>query len=261
MYRNYLNTALQTLKKNKLFTIINTVGLSVALAVVFLIILFIVNELSYDRCHTKSDRVYRVLNFYSDSKSMSEYTTYMLPSTLKYNFPQVEKATHVSGIGSLRLKYKDEYIDIGSVIATGSEIFDIFTLPLVTNQSTQHLLDDPKAIVISRKLAEKLFPGQDPVGKSIEGEIEYQPCVFTITGVLNDLPVNSTFRPSCLVNIKWSIDPVNQIFNVTNADEKWDITSWYTWVLLKDGANPDDLSSQLKDFILQHVGNFSYANY
>jgi len=261
MYRNYLKTAFQSLKKNKLFTIINTVGLSVALAVVFLIILFIVNELSYDRCHTKSDRVYRVLNFYSDSKSMSEYTPYMLASTLKDNFPQVEKATHVSGIGSLRLKYKDEYIDIGSVIATGSEIFDIFTLPLVTNQSTQHLLDDQKAIVISRKLAEKLFPGQDPVGKSIEGEIEYQPCVFTITGVLNDLPVNTTFRPSCLVNIKWSIDPVNQIFKVTNADEKWDITSWYTWVLLKDGANPDDLSSQLKDFVLQHVGNFSYANY
>lgn len=261
MYRNYIRTALQSLKKNKLFTIINTVGLSVALAVVFLIILFVVNELSYDRCHKKSDRVYRILNYYSDSKSMSEYTPYMLASTLKDNFPQVEKAAQVSGIGSFRLKFKDEYFDLGGVIAAGSDIFDIFTLPLVSSQTNQGLLDDQNAIVISRKLAEKFYPGQDPVGKTIEGEIEYQPCVFTITGVINDIPVNSTFRPNCLVNIKWSIEPINQIFNVTNSNEKWDITSWYTWILLKDGANPNDLNNQLKDFILKHVGDLSYANF
>lgn len=261
MYRNYLRTAIQSLKKNILFTIINTVGISVALAVVFLIILYVVNELSYNRCHENRDRVYRVLNYYTESKAMSEDTPYILASTLKDDFSQIEKATQTSGIGSLRLKFKDEYFDISNVIATGSEIFDIFTLPLVFGQANQNLLDDQKSIVISRKLAEKFFPGQDPVGRSIEGEIEYQPCVFTITGVLNDIPVNSTFRPSCLVNSKWSIDPVNQIFNITNADKKWDITSWQTWVLLKEGAQANDLNDQLKDFALKHIGNLTYATY
>lgn len=261
MYRNYLRTAIQSLKKNKLFTIINTVGLSVALAVVFLIILYVVNELSYNRCHENRDRVYRVLNYYTESNAMSEDTPYILASTLKDDFSQIEKATQTSGIGSLRLKFKDEYFDISNVIATDSEIFDIFTLPLVFGQANQNLLDDQKSIVISRKLAEKFFPGQDPVGRSVEGEIEYQPCVFTITGVLNDIPVNSTFRPSCLVNSKWSIDPVNQIFNITNADKKWDITSWQTWVLLKEGAQANVLNDQLKDFALKHIGELSYATY
>lgn len=261
MYRNYFRTALQSLKKNKLFTLINTVGLSIALAVTFLIVLFVVNELSYNRCHDKRDRVYRILNYYSESNAMSEDTPYILASTLKDDFSQIEKATQTSGVSSFRLKFKDEYFDIGNVIATGSEIFDIFTLPLVSCQANQNLLDDQKSIVISRKIAEKLFPGQDPVGKSIEGEIEYQPCVFTITGVLKDIPVNSTFRPNCLVNSKWSIDPVNQIFSITNADKKWDVTSWQTWVLLKDGAQSNEVSNHLKDFALKHVGDLSYATY
>ena len=261
MYRNYLRIVIQSLRKNKLFTIINTLGLSVALAVAFLIVLFVVNELSYNRCHQKKDKVYRVLNYYTEFKMQTARTPYVLASTLKQDFPQIEKATQAIYVSNVKLKFNDEYLTVNNVVATDSEIFDIFTLPLVSSQSDQRLLDDQNSIVISNKLANKFFPGQDPVGKEIAGEVESLPCVFTIKGVFKDIPKNSSFWADCLVNSKWSISPINKAFGSTNAEEKWDFNFWETWVLLKEGTQPESINTQFKDFALKHVGDLSMATY
>jgi putative ABC transport system permease protein len=261
MFKSYFKTAIQFLRKNKLFTITNTVGLSIALAVSFLIVLFVVNELSYDHCHKNRARVFRVINYYTEFNSTMAGTPYILASTLKEDFPQVEKATQSKNLRGFKLKYKDEYIDIWNAVATGSEIFDIFTLPLVGNQSNQHLLDDQKSIVLSRELAEKVFPGQDPVGKEIEGLINNEQYFFAVKGVFEDIPENSTFKAQCFVNSKWTLGPIDKIYNSTNAGSNWTYNFWRTWLLLAKADQADELNKQFRAFEVKHISEKPTNNY
>ena len=140
MFKNYIKTATRFLKLNKVFTSINVIGLSIALATSFIILLFVINELSFDNCHKKRERVFRVLNYYVNFGKTIPYTPYILASTLKEEFPQVEKAIRVSTITDFKLELKTEFINVPDVISTGSEVFDIFTLPLIEKASDHDLL-------------------------------------------------------------------------------------------------------------------------
>jgi len=92
MLKNYLKSALRFLKHNKVFALINAMSLSIALAVTFIITLYVVNEYSYDRCHANYKRIFRVLNYYVDYKKSYTGTPYVLASALKTEYPQVEKS-------------------------------------------------------------------------------------------------------------------------------------------------------------------------
>src|ERR1035437_8371187 len=178
MLKNYFKSAIRFIRHNKLFVGINLLGLSVALAASFIILIFVINELSYDRYHKNSKQVYRVLNYYVDFKNIMSGTPYVLATALKNEFPQVEKAVCVRRINGFRLKVND----------------NIFTLPLSYGSSENNLLGDLNSIFLSHYQAEKLFPGQNPVGKEIVGSVNNKDQVFIIRGVFEDLPENSTFR-------------------------------------------------------------------
>src|SRR5664280_2858285 len=95
MFKNYLKTALRFLKQNKLFAGINMFGLSIALAASFIILLYVINELSYDHYHKNRKSVFRIMNFYSDTKNSAYSTPYILGSVLKEKFPQIKKMIRV----------------------------------------------------------------------------------------------------------------------------------------------------------------------
>ena len=192
-------------------------------------LLFIINELNFDQPQ-KQKRVYKVLNYYVDFKRHFR-TPYVLATALKEEFPQIEKAVRVRRVGGFRLKFKEEVITVNDAIATDSDIFDIFTLPLISGSSDKNLLDDQNSIVLSRVLAEKVFPGQNPVGQEIVGVVNNAEQVFMVRGVFEDLPENSTFRTQCLLNSKWTLEPINKTFGITNADVNWTQNFWITWVL------------------------------
>ena len=214
MIKHYLKTALRFLKQNKVFAGINALGLSIALAASFIILLFVINELSYDHCHKNSKRVFRVLNYYEDFKKTMSGTPYILAKALKEEFPQIEKAIRVRPMRGFKLKLKDEMINVPNAMATDSDIFDIFTLPLIMGSSHQNLLEDQNSIVLSRDLASKLFPGQNPVGKEIVGLANNQEHNFIVKGVFENIPKNSTLRAQCFLNSRWTIDPINKAFGI-----------------------------------------------
>jgi putative ABC transport system permease protein len=261
MFRNYLKSALLFIRHNKVFAGINLLGLSIALAASFIMLLFVINELSYDRYHKNSKRVYRVLNYYVDFKNIFSGTPYVLATALKEEFPQIEKAVRVRRVGGLRLKFKEETITVNDAIATDSDIFDIFTLPLVGSSSDKNLLDDQNSIVLSRSLAEKVFPGQNPVGKEIVGVINNAEQVLMIRGVFEDLPENSTFRTQCLLNSKWTLEPINKTFGITNADVNWNQNFWITWVLLSKDCNVTALENQFRALEIKNISEKSPYQY
>jgi putative ABC transport system permease protein len=261
MFRNYLKSALLFIRHNKVFAGINLLGLSIALAASFIMLLFVINELSYDRYHKNSKRVYRVLNYYVDFKNIFSGTPYVLATALKEEFPQIEKAVRVRRVGGLRLKFKEETITVNDAIATDSDIFDIFTLPLVGSSSDKNLLDDQNSIVLSRSLAEKVFPGQNPVGKEIVGVINNAEQVLMIRGVFEDLPENSTFRTQCLLNSKWTLEPINKTFGITNSDVNWNQNFWITWVLLSKDCNVTALENQFRALEIKNISEKSPYQY
>jgi putative ABC transport system permease protein len=262
MLTNYFKSALQFIKHNKLFAAINLLGLSIALAASFIMLLFVVNELSYNRCHKNSKRVYRVLNYSVDFKNTQSGTPYVLATALKDGYPQVEKAVNTRYMRGFSLKLKDQSLmDVYDAIATDSDIFNIFTIPLISGSSSENLLDELNSIVLSRSLAEKVLPGQNPVGQEIMGTVNNSEQLFIVTGVFEDLPQNSTLRTQCLANSRWTIEPINKAFGITNADVDYNMNFWNTWVLLSKDCDVKTLESQFREFEVKNISENPVYNY
>jgi len=253
MFRNYLKSAFRFLKRNKLFAGINALGLSIALAASFIILLFVINELSYNSGHKNRYRVFRVLNYYTEFKTTQSGTSYILASALKDAFPQVEKAANINTV-QLKLRQGEEFIQIYQALASGSDIFDMFTFSFLYGDKKPDLINDQNSIALSREIAEKLFGKVNPVGKEIAGKINNKDQVFVVTGVFEDLPVNSTFKAKCFVNSKWSIEPMNKAFNTNNADVNWNIDIWRTWVMLSEDCDVSALENQFRAFEKKYLG-------
>jgi len=254
MLKNYLKSAIRFYKYNKVFTGINLVGLSIALSVSFIILLFVINELSYNHCHKNRKRVFRVLNYHTEFKYTEAQTPYVLSSSLKEEFPQIEKSVNIGRVQDFRLKQKGEYIDVSDAFATESDVFNIFTIPIIEGGPSQNLLEDQNALILSRELASKLFPNQDPVGEEILGSVNNEENVFIVKAVFENMPENSTFRPRCFVNKKWTVDDINKSFKTTDAEINWRRNFWTTWVLLSKDCDAKLLGNQFRAFEKKNLG-------
>ena len=244
MITNYLKSTLRFLKRNKLFAGINILSLSLALAISFIILLFVVNEFSYDKGYKKRKQIYRALITSSDLKMTQPSVPYVLTTEMKNSFPQVKYSAPIRNLRGFKLKKDDEFISIRRAASTNSDFFSIFDIPLTGTK--ENILDDPNSIVLSRKQAEKFFPDENPVGKEIIGTVGGKEQLFVVKGVFDDFPVNSSIQADCFVNTKWSIDEINQSFNVTNADVNWDLSFWGTWVLLKEKTDTAAINEQFR---------------
>jgi putative ABC transport system permease protein len=253
MFKHYLITASRFLKHNKIFAAINASGLSIALAASFIILLFVINQFSYDDCHRNRKRVFRILNYYVNFNKTIAGAPYILAQTLKDEYPQVEKAISVSKMGDFKLKVKDELINVSETIATDPDVFNIFTLPMIDGSSGQNLLDDPNSLLLSRELAQKIFAGKNPEGKEITGIVNNEERVFVIKGVFENIPKNSTFRAQCLLNSRWAVEAANKIYKIATADKDWDLDFWTTYVLLSKDCNVGSLEQQFRNLEIKYV--------
>ena len=253
MLNNYLKSAIRFLRHNRIFATINLLGLTIALAASFVMLLYVINELSYNYYHKNRARVFTVLNYFVDYKKTFAITPYVMATALKEQFPQVDKAIRIKSIRGFSLKLKDEFIPVNDAIATDSDIFDIFTLPLISDSNTKNLLDDQKSIVLSKNMAKTLFSGQDPVGKEIEGLLNNVQQVFEVTGVFKNLPENSTLRAQCFLNSKWTFENIKKSQGLTNAPD-WNSPSWNTWILLSKNYNLKSLENQFRALEVKYLG-------
>jgi putative ABC transport system permease protein len=261
MFKNYIKSALRFLKHNRVFAVINLIGLSIALAVSFLILIYVINELSYDHFNKNRDRVFKVINYYVDLKQKFSDTPYVLATALKKDFPQVEKAVRIKSMRGFKLKLKEEFIPIDGVLATDSEIFDIFTFPLTGGADKKNLLDDKNSIVLTRNLAEKFFPGQNPIGKEIEAIVNNAENILVIRGVFENIPENSSLRANCFVNSRWTVDQINKTIEITDADVNWKQDFWNTWVLISKDCTAKAVENQFRAFEVKYMGEKPQSQY
>ena len=254
MLKNFFNSAIRFLKHNKLFVGINLICLSIALAASFIMLLYVINELRCNYYNTKINRIYRVLNYNEEIKKTMALTPYFLANSLKAEFPLIENSIKTFKMWRFKLKIKDEYIDVPDAISTDSEIFDIFTIPLINRSSDKGLLENQNSIVISRELAEKIYPGQDPVGHEIVAQINNVDYIFIVGGVFENIPFNSTLKAQCFINHIWTQGYLTRTLGLGNFNKDWSLNIYETWILLSKESNPKFFNSLLKNFEKKYLG-------
>ncbi|SDK02171.1 putative ABC transport system permease protein [Catalinimonas alkaloidigena] len=190
MFKNYLKVGLRNLLKYKAFSFINVFGLATATSVCLLIILMLADQKSYDRFHTQSDRIYRIISDPPDTRAPYATTPAPVADALAHTFPMVETATLLTPGVEGDLIYNQRLVQLKGYFAD-TAFFEVFSFPLAEG-SPQSALTEPNALVITRTLAEQLFPHEDPLGKSVDflgdslGHAGFAWGPFTITGIIDD---------------------------------------------------------------------------
>lgn len=261
MFINYFKIAIRNLRNNITFTLINIIGLSIALASSFIIFLFVVNQLSFNHCHKNKNVVYKVINHYIDFNTKIDRTPYVMAETIKEEIPQVLKVSNTQSVRSFNVQFQDESININKVVACQSDIFDIFSIPLLYGFNDGNLLDDKQSICISESTAKKIFLTSNVVGKEIIATINNNESTFNIVAVFKDLPKNSTFRPNCLINGLHTIPLLNKHFKTNNAENNWHYDFWTTWIKLADNSNEEEVTKQLKGFETKYLNSKAQTSY
>ncbi|MFC5410987.1 ABC transporter permease [Larkinella bovis] len=242
MLTNYFKIAWRNLLRNKMFSLINILGLALGMACSLLILFWVQDELAMDKFHAKDDRIFRVMEnqaWAGQDVGTTPSTPGILAENLKKDFPDVEKAAMMTWENSLLLTVGNTFGKEKGRFASG-DFLSIFSFPLVQGDP-KTALTRPESIVISEKLARKYFPQQDALGKTIRVDNKTD---LMITGVLAELPENNSLTFDYL--IAW------EQFVKNNAWVKeWSNNGPRAFVLLSPKTDPEKFSAKIKDYIKQ----------
>ena len=242
MIKNYLKTTFRNLWRSKGFSIINISGLAIALATCLLILLYVLDDLSYDRFNTRANRIYRIdadIKIAGNQFAMTVQAPVVGP-TLKKDFPQVEKFVRLKKHPGFLVKKGNENFKEDHVVYADSTLFEVFTLPFTTgNASTA--LKEPGSLVITESMAVKYFNRIDIVGQPL---IINDTSIYVITGVIKDIPQQSHFTFDFFL-------PMSTLKE--SRTDNWFNQSCNTYVLLKNDADANWLETQLDPWMNNYM--------
>ena len=243
MIKNYFKIAFRSIWKNKGYSAINIFGLAVGLSTCLLIMLYVIDELSYDKYNKKADRIYRVdgdIQFGGNHFILAVAQDPMGP-TLKKDYPAVEQYVRFRGYGGFLVKKGNDNLREDRVVYADSTLFDVFTLPIISGNAKTALLA-PNNIVITEKIARKYFNTTDVVGQQL---IMNDTSNYKITAVIKNLPAQSHFDFDFFVSMS-SIEESRQ--------NNWVSNNFNTYIVLKEGADPKTLEAQFPAMLEKYVG-------
>ncbi|MBU1318279.1 MAG: ABC transporter permease [candidate division Zixibacteria bacterium] len=248
MYRNYLTVAYRSLARQKVHFAINIVGLSVAIACLLLISLFIRDERSFDSFHTNADTIYRVIDCTKEQDaSIRGGTVVATPvgPALMQNFPQVERAVRILWAPPAVVKYGDKIFG-EDVRCVDDEFFQMFSFPLLAGDSIS-ALKEPYSVVINEEIAVKYFGNDDPLGKTLTLSLGGEPSEYTVTAVSKQPPDNSTIDFSFLI-------PIERHPDYQRLSNKWNSSSCVTYVQISDPLEAEQLEKAIPEFLARMRG-------
>ena len=252
MFANYLTITVRNLTRHKLYSLINIFGLSVGIVAGIIALIFIQHETSYDAFHTKADRTYRILRERGEGskRNIRWLTSGDLARAIESDYPQIEKASKSRFYGiNVRESGHAWRLQQGHIDAN---FLDIFDFPFVAG-SRETAFTTPNTVVITENAAGRLFGDTDPIGKTITFEERYYGGDYTITGVLKQIPKNSSIQ----FDVLHQTEPVHEqgIQDWTIWQPRVQNAGIQTFVLLNNDISPSNLESILPDFIRHHMGD------
>lgn len=246
MLQHYLKVALRNMFKYKGYSIINLAGLTIGLAICFMLFLWINDELSYDRFHENSDRMYR--SAWEARFGDNEWKTPMVPvplaETMVREFPEVENATQIYP-GNMSLLLGENYVREKQMLFVDEAFFDVFTIKVVEGDAKLNLAD-VSSVVLTTESAERYFgTATGVVGKEITRN---NGKTLTVQGVVEPFPKQSHLEFDFLASLK-------HLKHIERRKTQWGSASVYTYFLMNDKADPIALDQKLQTYIDQNVAD------
>lgn len=247
MLKNYLKIALRNLLKYKVYSFINVLGLAVGMASCILILLYVRDELSYDRHHEHAEQIYRVTReWFNSDGSTSLHLGHVAPPIgplLKNDFPDILQMARINSGGNPLLRYQDQVFQEERFYFADPNIFEIFTLPLLHGDPKQALAG-PNSVVLTPAMAKKYFGSAEPLGKVINFN---QQVDLKVTGVMQEIPANSHFHFDFLGSVKLP----EQIFGEREF-KNWSSNNYATYLLFSKNYSTANFLQAIPAFIGRH---------
>lgn len=240
MLKTCLMAALRSLRRQVGYTFVNVAGLAVGMAYCVLIVLFVRDELAYDRFHERADRIYRITSDWGEFSVPS--TNPPLLKALKTDYPELTVA-HLLRYEALVRRETEAFRQ--QTLFANPDLFEVFTLPLERGDPAA-VLARPFTAVLSPEVARRIFGEQDPIGQRLYVDNQFE---VEITGLLEPVPDQSHVRFDLLVS--WAT--LDALFDYSNSTS-WGNNSIYTYLLLPEGMAAAALEAQLPDLIARHAG-------
>jgi putative ABC transport system permease protein len=249
MFNNYIKIAFRNLLRQKIYSLINITGLAIGMACCILILLYVQNEMSYDRYHRKADRIYRV-----ERKGIYEGKQYQVPvtpppmgPTLMNDFPEIENVVRIMATNQIVCDYNKNYADQDMLYADNS-FFQVFDFSLLKGDVAT-ALTAPFTAVLTPTLAQRYLGTDNPVGKTLRVQWDGKEYDFRVTGILKEIPANSHFRRDIVLSFETLRSFMPQYYHI------WMFNTVYTYILVQKDASIAKLNNESPAFLKKYLGD------
>lgn len=243
MLMNALKIAYRNLLRNKLYSLINIIGLAVGIACCLVIVLFVEDEWSYDRFNDKADRIYRMSldRIYPDHNTTYAIIPASMGEAARDEFPEIQEMVRMWQFpGDVVFRHGEKIYEESSIMFADSSFFQVFSIPLLEGDPNT-VLSQPNFIILTQSTAQRYFGDKDPIGETLETPQG----TFQVTGVCGDVPGNSHFSFDFLV----SMSTLGFVVN----DKEYLSFSARTYLLLGEGADPDALEAKFPAMVEKYA--------
>jgi putative ABC transport system permease protein len=244
MLTSFFINAIRNMQKHSGYLILNIAGLTIGLTSFLLISIYVLHELSYDRFHKNYQNTYRikVKGVMAGATLDQAITAPPMAQTLLNDYPEIEHAVRLNRSGAWLVKYGDTRFNEDGILFADSSFFSVFDFKLLKGDP-KTALANPRSMIMTEAFAKKYFGNEDPLNKRISLEADTN--IYTITGVIQNIPSNSHFRFDMLGSL-------NSLGN--SRSTQWLSHNYYTYIVLKNGVAKASMEAKLPEIVLKYVG-------
>jgi putative ABC transport system permease protein len=245
MLKNFFINTFRNLRRQSGFILLNVLGLTVGLASFLFISLYVINELSYDRFHKNYENIYsiKVVGRLAGGVLDQAVTAAPMASAILNDYPEVLAATRVTQLGAWLIRFGENKFNEDGVLFADSTFFKVFDFKLLKGDPNTALVR-PRSMVLTEKYAKKYFGKQDPMGQKMI--VEADSVLYTVTGVVQDVPDNSHIKFDMLASISSYPGQAN--------NQNWVSHNFYTYIVVKEGTDIKALQEKFQEMVTKYVG-------
>lgn len=244
MLKNYFKVAFRNILKHKFFSFINILGMTIGVTACLLIILYVSDELSFDKFHTKADRMYQV-GLHGKIAGQEIYTSTTCPpmsAALVADIPEIEESTRLDGYGLAAIKYGEKAFTEEKIFYADSNFFQFFSFKLLEGDA-KTALKEPNSIVFTTGLAKKYFGNESAIGKLVT--VGNDSTTYKVTGIAENAPNNSHVIFTALISAS-SAEHLKRTIWLNNG--------MYTYFILNKNAKLEDAVKKFDNLVVKYVG-------
>ncbi len=240
MLKNLIKTAFRHILKHFGYSILNILGLTLGISSALFLVIYVADEISYDRYHEKADRIYRVSSKITEPDDQFTWIVAQIPfgPQVVQDYPEVQSFVRFINMPRALYKYEDKEFNEENFYYVDSTLFDIFTCEVIKGDA-KNAISEPNKIAITERIAERYFGSEDPIGKTLTTGTTS----FEVTGIIKDVPSNSHFR----------FDAIASRNNLPKQIGSWGNFGVYTYLLFPDNFDTKAFEAKMQAMYEAHM--------